>query len=176
MMKSYLVEARFAYEVQADTADEALRLVSLMILDHRAVSVEYSVREKPASIVFKESQPNDLHGLSKPIYTVSETASLLGTSRHSVYELVRRGLGGIRMGRRVLIPRGIGPESGARDNCGFPAKRPRRRSTHAQEPLHRGSNRRDRPRVRCSRSLRPEENVALPVAFTVEQSFPRVYL
>lgn len=41
-MKPYLVEARLAYEVQADTADEALRLVSLMTLDHRPVNVEYS--------------------------------------------------------------------------------------------------------------------------------------
>jgi excisionase family DNA binding protein len=104
-MKPYLVEARLAYEVQADTAGEALRLVSQMILDHRTASVEYSVRERPEPIALKEPQPADLHGLTKPIYTVSETASLLGTSRHSVYELVRRGLGGIRLGRRVLIPR-----------------------------------------------------------------------
>ncbi len=104
-MKLYLVEARLAYEVQADTADEALRLVSLMLLDHRPVSVEYSVRERAEPIAPRESQPDDPHELTKPIYTVSETASLLGTSRHSVYELVRRGLGCVRLGRRVLIPR-----------------------------------------------------------------------
>jgi excisionase family DNA binding protein len=105
VMKAYLVEARLGYELQAETADEALRLVSLMLPDDRAVSIEYSVRERPEPIAPKEPQPADLHGLTKPVYTVSETASLLGTSRHSVYELVRRGLGCIRMGRRVLIPR-----------------------------------------------------------------------
>lgn len=98
-------EARLAYEARADTADEALRLMSLMTLDHRPVSVEYSVREPPEPVVPKEPQPADLHGLTKPIYTISETASLLGTSRHSVYELVRRGLGFVQLGRRVLIPR-----------------------------------------------------------------------
>ena len=63
------------------------------------------VRERPEPIAPREAQPADLHGLTKPVYTVSEAASLLGTSRHSIYELVKRGLRCIRMGRRVLIPR-----------------------------------------------------------------------
>jgi excisionase family DNA binding protein len=76
-----------------------------MVQDSREASVKYSVRERPEPIAPKEPQPADLHGLTKPVYTVSETASLLGTSRRSVYELVRRGLGCVRLGRRVLIPR-----------------------------------------------------------------------
>jgi len=130
-MKPYLVEARLAYEVQADTADEALRLVSLMLLDHRAVSIEYSVRERPASIAPKEPQVADLHGLTKSVYTVSETASLLRTSRHAAYELVRRGLGCVRLGRRVLIPRSkiIGILNGevSLDQQHLPARFDRRR-------------------------------------------------
>jgi DNA-directed RNA polymerase subunit F len=102
-MKSYLVEARLAYEVQADTADEALRLVSLTILDHRAASVEYSVRERPEPITSKEPQPADLHGLTKPVYTLSEASALLGTSRSTVRQ--RFGSISVRLGRRVLIPR-----------------------------------------------------------------------
>ena len=102
-MKPYLVEARLAYEVQADTADEALRLVSLMLLDHRPVSVSYSVRERPEPIAQGEAQPDDLHGLTKPVYTLSEAASLLGTSRSTVRQ--RFGSISIRLGRRVLIPR-----------------------------------------------------------------------
>jgi hypothetical protein len=102
-MKSYLVEARLAYEVQADTADEALGLVSLMILDHRAARVEYSVRERPVPIVPKETQPGDLHGLTKPVYTLSEAASLLGTSRSTIRQ--RFGPISVRLRRRVLIPR-----------------------------------------------------------------------
>ena len=104
-MKPYFVEVHVAYEVQADTADEALRLVSPLVRDDRAVGIEYHVRERPEPVRPKEPQPADLHGLTKPIYTVSETASLLGTSRHSVYELVRRGLGCVRLGRKVLIAR-----------------------------------------------------------------------
>jgi hypothetical protein len=102
MMKPYVVEARLAYEVPADTADEVLRLVSLMILDRRALSVEYSVREQPEPVATpKEPQPADLHGLTKLVYTVSETASLLGTSRSTVRQ--RFGSISVRLGRRVLI-------------------------------------------------------------------------
>lgn len=103
MVKPYLVEARLAYEVQASTADEALRLVSLMLLDRRSASVEYSVRERPEPVAPGESQPDDLHGLTKPVYTLSEAASLLGTSRSTVRQ--RFGSISIRLGRRVLIPR-----------------------------------------------------------------------
>jgi hypothetical protein len=100
-MKPYLVEARLAYEVHANTADEALRLVSLMILDHRPVSIEYSVRERGEPIAPRESPPDDLHGLTKPVYTLSEAASLLGTSRSMIRQ--RFGPISVRLGRRVLI-------------------------------------------------------------------------
>jgi excisionase family DNA binding protein len=104
-MKRFLVEARLTYEIEATTADDALRQVSTSIYDHNAVNVEYVVRPRleeklPAPKVM------DSHGLDKPIYTVAEVASILGSSRGSVYELVRRGIKSIRMGRRVLVPRG----------------------------------------------------------------------
>ena len=77
-----------------------------MILGRTALSVEYSLRERPEPIAPKESQPPaDLHGLSKLVYTVLETASLLGRNRRSVYEQVRCGLRCVRLGRKVLIPR-----------------------------------------------------------------------
>lgn len=60
-------------------------------------------RQEPAPPT--DSKSSDLHGLTKPIYTVNEVASILGTSRSSVYELARRSAGISRLGRRVLIPR-----------------------------------------------------------------------
>jgi len=104
-MKRYLVEVRVGYDVRANTADEALRLVSPAIQDDQTIDVEYSVRERREPAAPKESTVPDLHGLSKPVYTVTEVASILGTSRSSVYELARRGASSARLGRRVLIPR-----------------------------------------------------------------------
>ena len=49
----------------------------------------------------KQSQPSE-----RLTYTVEEAAQLLGISRNSAYEAVRRGeLPTIRLGRRILIPR-----------------------------------------------------------------------
>jgi excisionase family DNA binding protein len=111
-MKAYLVHARLTYEVRADTADEALRLVSINVRGEEADTVEYSVRERQPERVApeepmmrKEPEPSDLHGLTKPVYSVSEVASILGASRYSVYELVRRGIVCVRLGRKVFIPR-----------------------------------------------------------------------
>jgi excisionase family DNA binding protein len=104
-MKRYLVEVRFGYDVRADTADEALRLVSPASKDDEVIAVEYSVRERHEPPRPIESKSPDQHGLTKPVYTVSEVASILGTSRSSVYELARRGASNTRLGRRVLIPR-----------------------------------------------------------------------
>jgi excisionase family DNA binding protein len=110
-MEACRVHARLTCEVQAHTAGEALRLVSLDVHDDEAVSVEYSIWERPQESAAqerpmdpKEPQPSDLHGLTKPVYTVSEVASILGASKYSVYDLVRRGLVCIRLGRKVLIP------------------------------------------------------------------------
>jgi predicted DNA-binding transcriptional regulator AlpA len=66
------------------------------------VAVEYLVRERQELAPSPESKSSDLHGLTKPVYTVNEVASILGTSRSSVYELARRGAGISRLGRRVL--------------------------------------------------------------------------
>lgn len=104
-MKRYLVEVRLSFDVRADTADEALRLVSPAIQNDETIAVEYSVRERQESAPSADSKSPDLHGLTKPIYTVNEVASILGTSRSSVYELARRSAGISRLGRRVLIPR-----------------------------------------------------------------------
>ena len=111
-MKTYVVHARLTYEVRAGTPDEALRLVSLNVDHDQAISVEYSIRERQQEpvapkqpVMPKGPEPSDLHGLTKPVYTVSEVASILGASRYSVYELVRRGVVCVRLGRKVLIPR-----------------------------------------------------------------------
>jgi excisionase family DNA binding protein len=104
-MKRYLVEVRLGYDVRADTADEALKLVSSAIQDDETIAVEYSVRERHEAAPPIESKSPDLHGLTKPVYTVTEVASILGTSRSSVYELARRSSSSTRLGRRVLIPR-----------------------------------------------------------------------
>lgn len=104
-MKRYLVEVRFSYDVRADTVDEALRLVSPEIQDDETIAVEYSVRERHEPAPKTEPKAPELHGLTKPVYTVTEAASVLGTSRSSVYELARRSASNTRLGRRVLIPR-----------------------------------------------------------------------
>jgi excisionase family DNA binding protein len=104
-MKQYLVEVRLTYDVRADTADEALRLVSPAIQDDETMAVEYSVRERREPMPSSERKSPELHGLTKPVYTVTEVASILGTSRSSVYELARRSNSSTRLGRRVLIPR-----------------------------------------------------------------------
>jgi excisionase family DNA binding protein len=104
-MKRYLVEVRLGYDVKADTADQALRLISPAIQDDETIAVEYSVRERQEPAPPIESKSPELHGLTKPVYTVTEAASILGTSRSSVYELARRSASNTRLGRRVLIPR-----------------------------------------------------------------------
>ena len=104
-MKRYLVEVRLSYDVRGDTADEALRLVSPAIQDDETIAVEYSVRERPEPAPQTDPKSPELHGLTKPVYTVTEAASVLGTSRSSVYELARRSASSTRLGRRVLIPR-----------------------------------------------------------------------
>jgi len=104
-MKRYLVEVRLGYDVRVDSADEALRLVSPAIQNDETIAVEYSVRERHEPAPQIEPKSGELHGLTKPIYTVTEVASILGTSRSSVYELARRGGSNTRLGRRVLIPR-----------------------------------------------------------------------
>ena len=44
--------------------------------------------------------------LGSMVFTVDEARILLGISRHSAYEAVRRGqIPSIRIGRRILIPR-----------------------------------------------------------------------
>ena len=63
------------------------------------------MRERHEAAPAIESKSPDLHGLTKPVYTVTEVASILGTSRSSVYELARRSSSSTRLGRRVLIPR-----------------------------------------------------------------------
>ena len=105
-MKRFLVEARLTYEVEASCPDEALRSVSTSVYDSNAVNVEYNVRHGREVAPSPSPKRDDDHGLDKPVYTVAEVASMLGSSRSSVYELVRRGVKSIRMGRRVLIPRG----------------------------------------------------------------------
>jgi excisionase family DNA binding protein len=104
-MKRYLVEIRLGYDVQADSADHALKLVSPAIQDDETIAVEYSVRERHEPARAIESKPTELHGLTKPVYTVTEAAAILGTSRSSVYELARRSASNTRLGRRVLISR-----------------------------------------------------------------------
>ena len=48
-----------------------------------------------------QSQPTD-----RLTYSVEEAAELLGISRNSAYEAVRKGeLPTVRLGRRILIPR-----------------------------------------------------------------------
>ena len=43
---------------------------------------------------------------NRPVYTVMETAVLLGLGRNSTYEAITRGqIPSIRVGRRVLVPR-----------------------------------------------------------------------
>lgn len=43
---------------------------------------------------------------NRPVYTVMETAVLLGLGRNSTYEAIARGqIPSIRVGRRVLVPR-----------------------------------------------------------------------
>ena len=64
-MKQYLVEVRFGYDVRADTADEALRLVSPASKDDEVIAVEYSVRERHEPPRPIESKSPDLHGLTK---------------------------------------------------------------------------------------------------------------
>lgn len=75
-MKQYLVEVRLSYDVRADTADEALRLVSPAIQDDETIAVEYSVRERHEPAPQTDPKSPELHGLTKPVYTVTEAASV----------------------------------------------------------------------------------------------------
>jgi excisionase family DNA binding protein len=101
----YLVEARVTFEVQAESAAEAVRLVSTSDHKDEAVSVEYLVRPQDRPMALSEAKPSDSCGLDKAVYTVPEAAAIMRTSRTSVYEWVRRGITCIRVGRKVRIPR-----------------------------------------------------------------------
>ena len=105
-MKHYSVEVRITYEVDAESAEDALRQVSSALVERDGIFAEYLVRERHEAAASAAPQRDDYQGLDKPVYTVAEVASYLGSSRASVYEMVRRGIKCIRMGRRVLIPRG----------------------------------------------------------------------
>ena len=104
-MSRYSVEIRTVYEVEADSADDALRRASIARQGDGA-QIEYFVRLQRKAEALASPLRDDDQGLDKPVYTVAEVALLLRSSRSSVYELVRRGVKHIRMGRRVLIPRG----------------------------------------------------------------------
>ena len=69
-MKRYLVEVRLGYDVRADTADEALRLVSPVIQDDETIAVEYSVRERQEPALPTSPKSSDLHGLRLVDYIV----------------------------------------------------------------------------------------------------------
>ena len=106
----YLVEARVTFEVQAENAAEAVRLVSTSDHDNEAISIEYLVRQQDQPIARSEAKPCDSYGLDKAVYTVPEAAAILRTSRSSVYEWVRRGITcvprrqtGSRIPRNTLI-------------------------------------------------------------------------
>ena len=111
-MTKYLVEARLTFEVEAANINDALRSVSAsiqdrnVVQDRNAANVEYLVRQRNESAAPATLALDDYQELDKPVYTVAEVASILRTSRSSVYEMVRRGIKCIRMGRRVLISRG----------------------------------------------------------------------
>lgn len=167
-MKTYLVEARLTYEVRANTADEALRLVSPFTQDARALGVYYSVGEKQETEPPKESNALDFHGLTKPVYAVPEVASLLGTSRGSIYELARRA--GIRLGRRVLIPRraiaaflnGDFPLPERAIEASVPTKRPLRHSN----PTKRSTS----PEVVTVRQQRRQKEVKDKVSVSITEA------
>lgn len=93
------------YEVEAARADDALRSVSAFIRDGNAVDTQYLVRQRREPAERVALAPDDHDGLDKPVYTVAEVASMLRTSRSAVYDMVRRGIKCLRMGRRMLIPR-----------------------------------------------------------------------
>jgi excisionase family DNA binding protein len=101
----YLVEARVTFEVQTESAADAVRLVSTSDHNDEAIRVEYLVSQEPAKVSQAESKPLDSYGLDKAVYTLPEAAAIMRTSRSSVYELVWRGIACIRVGRQVRIPR-----------------------------------------------------------------------
>jgi excisionase family DNA binding protein len=101
----YQVEAHLTYELDAASADDALRSVSTSLRDPNAVNVEYRVSQRLEVAAPSSPVHEDDFGLNKPVYTVAEVASIFGGSRGSIYELVRRGIKSVRIGRRVLIPR-----------------------------------------------------------------------
>jgi excisionase family DNA binding protein len=100
--RKFVVEIRSVFEVEAESPDAALRLLRSSGDRHsKPVSTEFLVRERLEHSVF--TQDPDLHGLTKPVYTVQEAASILGIGRSTIYELTRRADGGcIRLGRKIL--------------------------------------------------------------------------
>lgn len=59
-----------------------------------------------SKVVFMTSGHDNSQAAERLTFTVEEVASILGISRNSAYEAVRRGeIPTIRLGRRILIPR-----------------------------------------------------------------------
>jgi DNA binding domain, excisionase family len=75
-------------------------------LPNRTPRTNISTTPSAASALSDKEQPVT-EPIERPlVYTVTQTASLLGISRTHAYELVSRGeLGHVRLGRRIVIPR-----------------------------------------------------------------------
>jgi excisionase family DNA binding protein len=75
-------------------------------LPNRTPRPNISTTPSAASALSAKEQPVT-EPIERPlVYTVTQTASLLGISRTHAYELVSRGeLGHVRLGRRIVIPR-----------------------------------------------------------------------
>jgi excisionase family DNA binding protein len=168
----YLVEARVTFEVQAENAAEAVRLVSTSDHNDEAVSVEYLVRQEDQRIALSEAKPPDSYGLDKAVYTVPEAAAIMRTSRSSVYEWVRRGITCIRVGRQVRIPRNtlIGILKG---EITFKDREPEiipPRSTKHIEPRFRRASRLPKVAKSAQREQKPVEKLEEKRALTVAEA------
>ena len=69
-------------------------------------SAEASVPDEPPAVQLHSVHTTGRH--DRRTYTVDETAALLGISRSSAYECVRRGeIPSVRFGRRIVVLRDV---------------------------------------------------------------------
>jgi DNA-binding NtrC family response regulator len=89
--RRFTVEIRTTYEISAENLESALR--SVPPAEERCglkpLATEYVLRERAAPLTPAFENDASAHGLDKPVYSVSEAASILGTSRSTLYEKIQ---------------------------------------------------------------------------------------
>jgi len=108
--RNWTVEIRLAYDVMANSADQALGAVLPLVslgpdrYGPQPKIADYTVREISGDTKSIPASTDPVHGLTKPVYTAKEAAGLLGISLNLVYSRIpSMSIGRLRRYSRAAI-------------------------------------------------------------------------